>query len=81
VNLAEPIMAELQHEAATTRKMLERVLQDSLAWRPHEKSRTLGEIAAHIANLPGMFVATLNQDEFDRYDYNPVTDTVPDMEC
>jgi len=41
--------------------------QDSLAGRPHEKSRTLGEIAAHIANLPGLFIATLNQDEFDRH--------------
>ena len=35
-------VAELQIEAKTTRKMLERVPQDSLAWKPHEKSRTLG---------------------------------------
>src|SRR3954470_15200903 len=79
MNLTEPIIAELQHEAAITRKMLERVPQDSLTWRPHEKSRTLGEIAAHIANLPGLFIATLNQDEFDRYDYKAITDTVADI--
>jgi uncharacterized damage-inducible protein DinB len=59
--------------------MLERVPQDALAWKPHEKSRTLGEIAAHIANLPGLFIATLNQDEFDRYDYKAATDTVADI--
>ena len=79
MNLNEPLLAELQIEAETTRKMLERVPQDALAWKPHEKSRTLGEIAAHIANLPGLFIATLNQDEFDRYDYKVVTDTVADI--
>src|SRR3954469_24732533 len=79
MNLTEPIVAELRHEAATTRKMLARVPQDSLTWRPHEKSRTLGEIAAHIANLPGLFIATLNHDEFDRYDYKAVTDSVADI--
>lgn len=79
MNLSEPIVAELQHEVATTKKMLERVPQDSLTWKPHEKSRTLGEIAAHIANLPGLFIATLNEDEFDRYAYKSATDTVPDI--
>jgi uncharacterized damage-inducible protein DinB len=79
MNLNEPLLAELQIEAETTRKMLERVPQGALAWKPHEKSRTLGEIAAHIANLPGLFIATLNQAEFDRYDYKAVTDTVADI--
>jgi len=79
MNLSEPLIAELQIEAGTTRKMLDRVPQDSLAWKPHEKSRTLGEIAAHIANLPGLFIATLNQDEFDRHDYQSAVDTVADI--
>jgi uncharacterized damage-inducible protein DinB len=56
--------------------MLERVPEASLAWRPHEKSRTLGEMAAHVANLPGLFIATLDRDEFDRFDYMAETDTV-----
>ena len=79
MNFSEPFIAELQHEAATTRKMLERVPQDALAWKPHEKSRTLGEIAAHIANLPGLFIATLNRDEFDRYDYKSAVATSSDI--
>jgi uncharacterized damage-inducible protein DinB len=79
MNLNELFIAELQIEAGTTRKMLERVPQDSLSWKPHERSRTLGEIAAHIANLPGLFIATLNQDEFDRSDYKSVTETVSDI--
>lgn len=79
MNLNELFITELQIEAGTTRKMLERVPQDSLSWKPHERSRTLGEIAAHIANLPGLFIATLNQDEFDRSDYKSVTETVSDI--
>jgi len=79
MNLNEPLIAELQIEAGTTRKILERVPPDSLAWKPHEKSRTLGEIAAHIANLPGLFIATLDRDEFDRHTYEAVTDTVADI--
>lgn len=81
MNLSEPLVAEFQHEAGTTRKMLERVPQDSLAWKPHEKSRTLGEIAAHIANLPGVFITTLDRDEFDRYEYKPAAavDSVSDI--
>ena len=79
MNLNEPLIAELQLEAVTTRRMLERVPHDSLAWKPHEKSRTLGEIAAHIANLPGMFIATMNRDEFDRYEYKSAPETVSDI--
>lgn len=80
MNLSEPIIAELQHEAGTTRRMLERVPQDLLGWKPHEKSRTLGEIAAHIANLPGVFITPLGRDEFDRYEYIPTSvDSVSDI--
>lgn len=79
MNLNEPLVAELQIEAGPTREMLKRVPQDALAWKPHEKSRTLGEIAAHIANLPGLFIATLGQDALDRHAYKSVVDTVADI--
>jgi uncharacterized damage-inducible protein DinB len=79
MNLSEPIVAELKIEAGTTRRMLERVPQDALLWKPHEKSRTLGELAAHIAHLPGLFIATLDQDKFDRHAYESVVDTVADI--
>ena len=59
--------------------MLERVPQDSFGWKPHEKSRTLGEIAAHIANIPGLFIATLEADEFDRHRYQAAGDTIQDI--
>ena len=40
-------------EAQTTRRVLERVPDDQLTWRPHEKARTLGELALHVAHGPG----------------------------
>lgn len=49
---AEPFIAELQQEAATTRRVLERVPERELAWKPHPKSMSLGQLAFHIANLP-----------------------------
>jgi uncharacterized damage-inducible protein DinB len=65
MNRMEPMIAELQHEAATTKRLLERVPQDKLAWQPHAKSMTLGRLAAHIANLPGMLVGALTKDALD----------------
>jgi uncharacterized damage-inducible protein DinB len=52
------MLEELEQEAETTRRVLERVPEDQLAWRPHEKARTLGELSLHVATVPGG-VATL----------------------
>jgi len=65
MSLSEPLAEELRREAATTRRMLERVPEDRLAWKPHEKSMTLGRLAGHIAELPSLFAFTLTQDEVD----------------
>jgi uncharacterized damage-inducible protein DinB len=51
--LIDGMLQELEHEAATTRRVLERVPDRQLEWRPHEKSRTLGQLALHIATVPG----------------------------
>ncbi len=65
MNLIEPIIAELQQEAATTRKLLERVPQDQFSWKPHEKSMTLGQLAAHVADLYSFTAPITTQDELD----------------
>lgn len=52
----EPIdsfVGELEQEAAATTRLLERVPQDKLAWRPHPRSMTLGQLALHVATIPG----------------------------
>ncbi len=52
MSLAEQFAAELTREAATTRRVLERVPESQLTWRPHPKSMSLGQLAFHIAVLP-----------------------------
>jgi uncharacterized damage-inducible protein DinB len=51
--LIDGMLQELEEEARTTRRVLERVPDDKLAWRPHPKSMTLGELALHVAMVPG----------------------------
>lgn len=65
MQLNEPLIEELVHEAAGTRKMLDMVPYEKLGWQPHEKSMTLGRLAAHIAEIPGWLIQTLKQDELD----------------
>jgi uncharacterized damage-inducible protein DinB len=51
--LIDGMLQELEDEARSTRRVLERVPDNRLGWRPHEKSRTLGQLAWHIAVVPG----------------------------
>ena len=51
--LIDGVLQELEQETQTTRRVLERVPDNQLAWRPHEKARTLGELALHVAMVPG----------------------------
>ena len=56
----ESLLQELEQEAQTTRRVLERVPEDRLAWKPHDKSMSLGQLALHVATTPG-FVAEFSQ--------------------
>ncbi len=51
--LIDGMLQELEEEARTTRRVLERVPANQLDWRPHVKARTLGELALHVAMVPG----------------------------
>ncbi len=57
--------ADLADEHAATRLMLSRVPEQQLDWRPHPKSRTLGELATHVAELPNRGAAILTLDHVD----------------
>lgn len=65
MTIGQALTMELQHEAIATRKMLERIPSDKLAWKPHEKSMTLERIAGHIVEMITWTKATLTQDELD----------------
>lgn len=69
------LIAELQMESASSRKMLERVPTDRNDWAPHEKSMKLGRLSTHVAELPGWVAFTIQADELDflNMDYKPVT--------
>ena len=54
-------IAELTREGATTRRALERVPEDKLSWTPHPKSLSLGQLALHVASLPGAIAELLSE--------------------
>ena len=49
----QALISELEREAASTRRVLERIPSDRLDWQPHPKSMTLGQLAMHVAIIPG----------------------------
>ena len=64
-SLTERFLAELESEAAITRRVLERVPEGKGDWKPHEKSMPMGRLAGLIATMPGWIAMMLTQDEFD----------------
>ena len=63
MRLVDPILAEMEQEAHATRRVLTRVPEAHLSWRPHPKSFSLGQLALHVATIPGN-VARLAAVEF-----------------
>jgi uncharacterized damage-inducible protein DinB len=53
MNIINGLLAEMEQEGHTTRRVLERVQDADLAWRPHAKSMSLGQLALHVATLSG----------------------------
>jgi uncharacterized damage-inducible protein DinB len=64
VSLIEAMENEFHEEIPATRRVLERVPTEKLGWKPHPKSRSLGELAMHVAKLPGMADRIINYEEF-----------------
>ena len=52
MSLSAPLVAELEQEAQSTRRVLERIPEDKLDWRPHPKSWSLGQLALHLPTSP-----------------------------
>ncbi|MFN7923275.1 MAG: DinB family protein [Bryobacteraceae bacterium] len=63
--IIDGIIAELDQEAAATRRVLERVPEDKLTWKPHPKSMSLGQLALHIATCNGAIANIASQDTFE----------------
>ncbi|MBV8114583.1 MAG: DinB family protein [Silvibacterium sp.] len=52
-SIAESLLAEFETQAPITRRFLERLPEDKLGWKPHPKSMTAGQLAYHLAFVPG----------------------------
>ncbi len=61
----DTFLTELERESETTRRLLERLPEDKLGWKPHEKSMSLGQLAIHVAAIPGAIAAWLRADSYD----------------
>lgn len=73
MSISEALLGEMEYEAATTRKLLERIPTDKFDWKPHEKSMGMAQLASHVAEMFGWTPMTLNQPELDfsKFDYKP----------
>ena len=60
MSIVVALLQELEQEAHATRRVLERIPDGQLGWRPHARSFSLGQLALHVATLPG-FVAEMSQ--------------------
>jgi uncharacterized damage-inducible protein DinB len=65
IPMLEPMLSEFREEAAITRRVLDRVPADQLSWKPHQKSMSLGQLAIHVANIPGSLARLMQVEEFD----------------
>ncbi|TMI68990.1 MAG: DinB family protein [Bacteroidetes bacterium] len=71
----QSLLKEMDNEAKTTRKMLERIPDDKYSWKPHQKSMSIQQLATHIAELPSWvsMVLTTSELDFAANPYEPKT--------
>lgn len=62
MSIADGFVTELEQEAAATRRVLERMPDDRLSWKPHAKSMSLGQLAMHVALIPDRVSEMLSAD-------------------
>lgn len=73
MDIINELLAELESEATTTRKMLTLVPEDRFDWAPHPKSMTLKQLATHVAEIPAWYALAVDQDvlDFNESGYRP----------
>jgi uncharacterized damage-inducible protein DinB len=85
MSIAQSLLPELEHEAATTRTLLALCPADRTSWKPHPKSFSLGDLGTHLANLPRWCSMTIAMPELDVAPADgpafppPVFTSIPDM--
>src|SRR5262245_19260209 len=78
--IIDGLLRELEQEAQATRRILERVPQAHLGWKPHEKSMSLGQLALHIATVLGNVARMIAQPSMQRPNFvQPAATEVGDL--
>lgn len=62
MSIADGFVMELEQEAVATRRVLERIPEDQLSWKPHPRSMSLGQLALHVAQIPDMVSMLVSAD-------------------
>ena len=70
MSLAQSMFAEFEAQAPITRKFLERLPEDKLTWTPHVKSMSAGQLALHLARVPGGAVRFVQQNPAQAPDFS-----------
>jgi uncharacterized damage-inducible protein DinB len=65
MSIVQTLLPQFDHEMGTTRRVLEVVPAAAAAWRPHPKSTSLGDLASHIAIIPGWGKVVAEESELD----------------
>jgi uncharacterized damage-inducible protein DinB len=65
MTISEMLLPEFDQELANTRKILDCVPEDKFAWKPHEKSMSLGRLASHLADMPQWGVRVIGVDKLE----------------
>ena len=60
--IVDSILMEIEQEAKTTQRVLDRIPEDKLAWKPHAKSYSLGQLGLHIARIQGVLAEAASKD-------------------
>jgi uncharacterized damage-inducible protein DinB len=69
--IKDGLLTEFDHEIGTTRRLLDRLTDDRLAWKPHDRSMSMGALATHLSNLSYWGTIILNQAAYDLADAPP----------
>ena len=70
MSIAQTLLAEFEIQAPITRRFLERLPEDKLTWKPHQKSMTAGQLAYHLAFVPGSVVRFVQNSPVEAPDFS-----------
>ena len=65
MRIIDSMIQELEQESVNTRKVLERIPDDKMGWKPHAKSQTFAQLGSQLAESFRWVGHALEKDEFD----------------